>query len=108
MRWLLSLAVSAFLCAQAQPSRAQEVHTVTAYCLQGVMRDGSYTRSGSVAADPRIHALGSTIAIEGLGEFIVRDTGGGVLGNHVDVWMPSCSDAVQFGRQYLVVERISE
>lgn len=95
------LIMSALLVALlSTPTHAQQEYTITAYCLTGVMRDGTYTRDGSIAADLRIHPLGTVLYVEDLGTYVVRDSGGGVLGWHVDIWFPSCTDALNFGRQY--------
>lgn len=55
---------------------------------------GTQTASGNranagvtVAADTRILPLGTRIYIEGVGERIVQDVGGGVRGNHIDVFV---------------------
>jgi 3D (Asp-Asp-Asp) domain-containing protein len=74
--------------------------TVTGYCLRGTMRSGRTVYAGAVATDPRVIPLGSRLHIEGLGgNYTAEDTGGGVHGAHVDVWFPSCSAAIQWGRQ---------
>ncbi len=51
----------------------------------------------TVAVDPRVIPLGSRIFIEGVGERIAEDIGSGVKGNHIDVYLPSVSDATRFG-----------
>lgn len=76
---------------------------VTAYCLSGTTRRGRYVRPGIVAADPGYFPLARYVELyvgtEYLGRFLVDDTGGGIRGPHLDVWMPSCRDARLFGRQ---------
>lgn len=99
---LMTVSVTVATLISMQP---QQTYTVTAYCLQGTMRSGAQVYNGAVAVDPRVIPLGSLVTIEGLnGVFTAEDTGGGVLGNHVDVWMASCNDAINFGRQQLTVE----
>ena len=77
---------------------------ITVYCLKGITRAGNPVRDGIVAADPRIFPLGSTIELtvrgKSLGRFLVDDTGGVVKGGIIDIWMPSCLDAIRFGRKY--------
>lgn len=46
---------------------------------------------GSLAVDPRLIPLGSTVTLAGLGTFTADDTGGAIRGPHVDVWRPSCA-----------------
>lgn len=77
----------------------------TAYCLRGTMRNGMQTHHGAVATDPSVIPLGTRLRIVGLsGEYYASDTGGGVWGNHVDIWMDSCEAAIQWGRQTREVE----
>jgi 3D (Asp-Asp-Asp) domain-containing protein len=59
---------------------------------------GTHARAGrTVAVDPKVIPLGSRIYIEGVGERIAEDVGGGVRGQHVDVYLPSIPQAVKFG-----------
>lgn len=69
------------------------------------MRSGRAVYSGAVAADLGIFPLGTRLRIEGLsGEYTVEDSGSGVVGYYVDIWMPSCDDALDWGRQTRMVE----
>ena len=61
---------------------------------------GTAARAGrTVAVDPRIIPLGSKIYIEGLGERIAEDVGGGVKGHHIDVYLGTLPQARVFGVQ---------
>lgn len=78
----------------------------TAYCLKGRTASGSGVRRGIVAADPRILPLGTRIQISGggySGIYTVTDTGGAIKGNILDIWVPSCSEAIRFGRRSISV-----
>ncbi|MGI9034656.1 MAG: 3D domain-containing protein [Pyrinomonadaceae bacterium] len=78
----------------------------TAYCLKGKTAVGGAVRRGIVAADPRILPLGTRIFINAgaySGSYIVADTGGAVRGKILDVWVPTCSEAVRFGRKSVTV-----
>ncbi len=76
----------------------------TAYCLTGYTRTGTYTSRGTIAVDPRVIPLGSIVYIEGFnGYYVAEDTGGGVIGSHIDIWMESCDAAIQWGVRYLEV-----
>lgn len=78
----------------------------TAYCLQGRTASGSGVRRGIVAADPRVLPLGTRIQITAgsySGIYTVADTGGAVKGRILDVWVPSCSEAIRFGRKSVTV-----
>jgi 3D (Asp-Asp-Asp) domain-containing protein len=67
-------------------------------------KSGTPVRWGVVAVDPQVIPLGSRLLIEGLdGLFVAEDTGGGVRGNHVDVFFPDYASAIHFGVQYRTV-----
>ena len=77
---------------------------MTAYCLQRTTtRRGRYVRAGIVAADPRLFPLSRYIELYAdgryLGRFLIDDTGRLIKGNIVDIWMPTCREARQFGRR---------
>lgn len=76
--------------------------SATAYCLSGRTAMGSGVRRGIIAADPRVLRLGSKVMITGggySGTYTVTDTGGGIKGHELDIWVPSCSEARRFGRR---------
>ncbi len=82
--------------------------TATAYCQRGETKDGTPVHSGVIAADPRVLPLGSVVHVEvpevGIsGVFTVNDTGGAVKGRIIDIFMPSCRRAKQFGRRAAMV-----
>jgi 3D (Asp-Asp-Asp) domain-containing protein len=76
---------------------------ITAYCLSGTTRRGRYVRPGIVAADPRFFPLSRFIELYAgtkyLGRFLVDDTGSNIRRARIDIWMPTCREAVIFGRQ---------
>jgi len=85
--------------------------SATAYCAKGTTGSGAQTRKRSVAADPRLIPLGSTIRVRGLrgardGTFTVLDSGRGIKGREIDVFIPRCGEAKQFGRQHVHVQVI--
>ena len=70
-----------------------------------------YTASGevaqegvTVAADWDVYPAGTVLRIEGMGEYIVQDVGGAVNGNHIDIFLDSHEEAVNFGKQTAFVE----
>lgn len=98
---MVTLILSMFLMLQqAQP------YTITAYCLTGRMANGSFVHHGAIAVDPSVIPLGTTVYIEDLGYYVAEDTGGGVIGNHIDVYMASCDDAIEWGRRTRLVTRV--
>ena len=70
----------------------------TAYCLTGKMANGQRVHSGAIAADPRVLKLGTRVKIHGMGTYVVKDTGGAIKGNRLDIWM-GCREARLFGRR---------
>jgi len=103
----VALAVATVLASQSQSKRPTSrtfQAAVTAYCISGETRSGTQTRPGIVAADPRVLPLGSVIRVRGLNRrfdrtYTVRDTGAAVKGRHIDIFIPDCKAAKQFGRQ---------
>jgi 3D (Asp-Asp-Asp) domain-containing protein len=77
---------------------------VTAYCLRGTTRRGRYVRPGIVAADRKLFPLSRYIELYAgeryLGRFLIDDTGSRIRGAHIDVWVPTCREAIIFGRQH--------
>jgi 3D (Asp-Asp-Asp) domain-containing protein len=77
---------------------------MTAYCLtRNTPRRGRYVRAGIVAADPRLFPLSRYVELYAdgryLGRFLIDDTGRLIRGNIIDIWMPTCREARQFGRR---------
>jgi 3D (Asp-Asp-Asp) domain-containing protein len=88
-------------------STATRSFVATAYCLTGRTAMGHGVRRGVVAGDPRVLKLGTRILmIAGgwTGHYLVSDTGGGIRGNRIDLWTPSCSEARRFGRRTVQVQ----
>ncbi|MBI4497241.1 MAG: LysM peptidoglycan-binding domain-containing protein [Chloroflexi bacterium] len=74
---------------------------ITHYCIHGHMASGRWTYLGAVAADASIFSLGTQLLIEGLGYFTVEDRfawDGREF--RLDVWVPTCEEALQRGVQY--------
>jgi cystine transport system substrate-binding protein len=70
----------------------------TGYCLKGTTATGLPVGPGIVATDPSIIPLGTRMTIPGYGEGVAADTGGGIQGRRIDVWIKSCAAAAAFGR----------
>lgn len=102
-----ALALALFAATSTPPAAQAEAGTfrITAYCQSGVTRSGEWTRPGVVAVDQNVIPLYSSVWIEGWDEpFTALDTGGGVRGNHVDIYMTSCRDAINWGVRSRSVE----
>lgn len=90
-------------------STAGGTYTATAYCLKGRTAMGHGVRRGIIAADPRVLRLGSRVSLGAgaySGEYLVSDTGGGVKGRRIDIWMPSCAEARRFGRRTVTINSL--
>jgi 3D (Asp-Asp-Asp) domain-containing protein len=86
------------------PRNATFRMTATAYCDHGKTKSGAHARNGIVAADPRKLPLGTRIQIIApgrpyAGTYTVMDTGSGIKGRDLDIFMASCGRAKTFGRR---------
>ena len=87
--------------------------SATAYCQNGTTKSGEQTRPGLVAADLRVLPMGTRIQINGLRQpdtvvYKVSDVGPAIRGREIDIYMPSCRDAIRFGRQRLQVRLLAD
>ena len=57
-----------------------------------------------IAVDPSVIPLGSTVEVEGYGTAIAADTGGAIKGNKIDVFIPSKSDAIDWGSKKVKIK----
>ena len=90
------------------PSSPMEFQA-TAYCDSGITKSGVPTRIGLVAGDPALLPLGSWIQVqqgpsEYQGLYQVMDTGRLIKGKIIDIYMPTFSEAVKFGRQRVQIK----
>ena len=93
--------------ATAKPSPGSRLKfTATAYCKGETTAAGTAARSGVAAADPALLPVGSVIQVEleGAGPryngiYTVMDTGPGVQGRELDLYLWSCQEALLFGRR---------
>lgn len=111
-----ALILLAAACAEAPGAYRPDVPvitvTVSAYCLQGTTASGLKVRTGVAAADPDVFPIGSVIRLRGDGTrpapregvYTILDTGGKIQGRRIDVYIPSCSQAVRFGRRTMMAE----
>jgi 3D (Asp-Asp-Asp) domain-containing protein len=67
----------------------------TAYCLRGTTATGTRVHWGAIATDPGTIPLGTRLYVPGYGYGKAEDTGSAVRGRHIDVWVPSCSQALR-------------
>ncbi|OED31467.1 peptidoglycan-binding protein [Planococcus maritimus] len=82
----------------------------TAYCAgcSGITRTGIDLRSNPnqkvIAVDPSVIPLGSKVWVEGYGTAIAGDTGGAIKGNKIDVFIPTQSEALKWGRKNITIK----
>ena len=63
----------------------------------------------TISADWRVLPPGTVVEIEGLpGTYTVEDNGGGIRGNHIDLFMPKLKAALEWGRQYREIRVLKE
>jgi 3D (Asp-Asp-Asp) domain-containing protein len=89
----------------AAPAQGGSVLTVssTGYCLQGTTATGIPVGWGVVAVDPSVIPLGTRMTVPGYGEGVAADTGSAVVGATIDLWFPSCAQALAWGRRTLTI-----
>ncbi|QQE77010.1 G5 domain-containing protein [Alicyclobacillus sp. SO9] len=76
---------------------------VTAYSAGGHTATGAPAKPGEAAVDPSIIPLGSRITIPGYGTVVARDTGGGIVGHHIDICLATQAQARRWGIRYMTV-----
>lgn len=69
----------------------------------GLTASGRMAGWGTVAADLRVLPLGTLLYVPGYGPARVDDVGGGVKGEHIDLWFPSHAQALAWGSRRLQV-----
>ncbi len=97
--------------------------TVTAYCTcriccgnyspevtgrEARTATGSIPQQGrTIAVDPMVIPYGTSVHIDGMGDYIAEDCGGAIRQNHIDVYFESHEAAVMFGtrRLYVTINR---
>ena len=88
---------------------------LTAYCpcYQCTEGWGRKTSSGktarpqqTIATDPRVIPAGTRVMINGQ-EYVAEDVGGGVKGNHLDIFFEDHSTCLEFGVRYAEVYKLN-
>jgi len=80
---------------------------VTCYDLYGTTANGAQAGPESVAVDPSVIPMGSQIYVPGAGERTADDTGGAIIGDHIDIWEPNYGECAVWGVRELPVYRVS-
>jgi peptidoglycan DL-endopeptidase CwlO len=85
------------------PSGQQMTVSSTGYCLKGTTAIGLPVGWGVIAVDPAVIPLGTRMFVPGYGEGVAADTGSAVRGANIDLWFPTCTQALQWGRRTVTV-----
>lgn len=75
----------------------------TAYALPGTTATGLPVGPGIVAVDPTVIPFGTHMMIPGYGEGVAADTGSAIVGARIDVWVPTESQANQWGVKTITI-----
>ena len=70
-----------------------------AYHLPGKTASGLPVGVGVIAVDPRVIPLGTRVFVPGYGPAVAADVGTAIIGNIIDLWMPSTAQARAWGRR---------
>ncbi|MCH4825923.1 LysM peptidoglycan-binding and 3D domain-containing protein [Planococcus halocryophilus] len=82
----------------------------TAYCrgCSGITKTGINLKKNPglkvIAVDPRVIPLGSKVHVEGYGYAVAGDTGSAIKGNKIDVFIPTQSNALRWGRKNVKIK----
>ncbi|MEO9175491.1 MAG: 3D domain-containing protein [Gaiellales bacterium] len=92
------------------PSAAAPIHSggtlsvsSTAYSLPGNTASGLPTGQGVCAVDPSVIPLGTRFEIPGYGSCVAADTGSAIIGDRIDVWLPTLALADNWGRRQVTI-----
>jgi 3D (Asp-Asp-Asp) domain-containing protein/peptidoglycan hydrolase CwlO-like protein len=85
------------------PPGATLTVSATGYSLRGRTATGVPAGWGVVAVDPSVIPLGTRMTIPGYGEGIAADTGSAVIGNTIDLWFPTATQALAWGRRTVTI-----
>ena len=80
---------------------------VTCYDLSGLTKTGAMAGLQSAAVDPGVIPLGTQIYVQGVGVRTADDTGGAIVGNHVDIWEPTFGQCAAWGTQQRAVYTVT-
>lgn len=82
----------------------------TAYCkgCSGITRTGLNLKKNPglkvIAVDPKVIPLGTKVHVEGYGYAVAGDTGGAIKGKKIDVFIPTQSKALKWGRKNVKIK----
>lgn len=79
-------------------------HYATCYALHGTTASGTYVNRRTAAHNflpfrTKIRIVGKQAGPGGIRRYIVRDTGPALADGHFDLWAPSVSQCMRFGKR---------
>jgi 3D (Asp-Asp-Asp) domain-containing protein len=74
-----------------------------AYHLPGKTASGLPVGVGVIAVDPRVIPLGTRVFVPGYGPAVAADVGSAIIGNIIDLWMPTTAQARAWGRRTVTI-----
>ena len=77
--------------------------SATGYSLPGHTATGLPVGWGIVAVDPSVIPLGTRLTVPGYGEAVAADVGSAVRGATIDLWFPTLSEALSWGRRWVTI-----
>ena len=75
----------------------------TAYALPGHTASGLPVGQGVCAVDPSVIPMGTRFDVPGYGSCVAADTGSAIIGDRIDVWVPSEAKAARWGRRDVTI-----
>ncbi|MBI2911964.1 MAG: LysM peptidoglycan-binding domain-containing protein [Chloroflexi bacterium] len=101
-----SASVSTAPLAPPAPAAARPAGTfrITFYCLVGPMSSGRWVYGGAAAADQSIFRLGTVVSVQDLGVYTIEDRfAWDAREQRLDIWVPSCVEAIRLGVMHKLV-----
>lgn len=98
----MTFSATAYSCSLAEGT----AHFVNGTEVCNTTANGSFPTWGMVAVDPTVIPLGTQLQISGFEGvvFTATDTGGAIKGNRLDIWFPTYSEALKFGRRSVEIQ----
>jgi 3D (Asp-Asp-Asp) domain-containing protein len=91
-----------------EPATGPQPFVATAYSTKGNTVKGVQTQPGTIAADPKILPLGSSVRVTEAGKYsgvyVVTDVGTAIVGRRIDIYVMEPEAAKAFGRKDVQVE----
>jgi 3D (Asp-Asp-Asp) domain-containing protein/peptidoglycan hydrolase CwlO-like protein len=77
--------------------------SASGYALRGGTATGVPAGWGVAAVDPSVIPLGTRFTVPGYGTAVAADTGGAIVGATIDLWFPSETAALAWGRRTVTI-----